>query len=84
MSLRIDDANVETPQTKRKKNKEMALHRNGSHIDDYEYLAMYSDYLRMKAEGEKVAYIVAVLKEKYHVCERKIYKVVKMMGREVM
>lgn len=60
------------------------LHKNGSHIDDYEYLAMYSDYLRMKAEGEKVAYIVAVLKEKYHVCERKIYKVVKMMGREVM
>ena len=59
------------------------LHRNGSHIDDYEYLAMYSDYLRMKAEGEKVAYIVAVLKEKYHVCERKIYKVVKMMGREL-
>jgi hypothetical protein len=44
---------------------------------------MYSDYLRMKAEGEKVAYIVAVLKEKYHVCERKIYKVVKMMGREL-
>lgn len=59
------------------------LHRNGSHIDDYEYLAMYSDYLRMKADGEKVAYIVAVLKEKYHVCERKIYKVVKMMGREL-
>ena len=59
------------------------LHRNGSRIDDYEHLAMYSDYLRMKAEGEKVAYIVAVLKEKYHVCERKIYKVVKMMGREL-
>lgn len=59
------------------------LHKNGSHIDDYEYLALYSDYLRMKAEGEKVAYIVAVLKEKYHVCERKIYKIVKMMGREL-
>ena len=60
------------------------LHRNGSRIDDYEYLSMYGDYLRMKADGEKVAYIVAVLKEKYHVCERKVYKVVKTMGREVM
>ena len=59
------------------------LHRNGSHISDYEYISLYQDYLRMKAEGEKMSYIVAVLKEKYHVCERKIYKVVKMMGREL-
>lgn len=31
------------------------LHRNGSHIDDYEYLAMYSDYLLPKASGEEAA-----------------------------
>lgn len=30
MSLRIDDANVDTRKTKRKKNKEMALHEIGS------------------------------------------------------
>lgn len=60
------------------------LHRNGSKVSDYEWLSLYSEYVRMKAEGMKVGYIVEVLKEKYHVCERKVYKVVKMMGREVM
>ena len=59
------------------------LHKNGSHISDYEYLAMYDDYIQMKEQGNKTAYIIAVLKEKYHICERKIYKVVALMGKEV-
>lgn len=58
------------------------LHRSGSKVSDYEWLALYFDYVRMKAEGMKVGYIVEVLKEKYHVCERKVYKVVRMMERE--
>ena len=58
------------------------LHENGIKTEDYKWIGLYRDYLAMKALGHKTGYIVAVLAERYGVCERKVYKVVSLMERD--
>jgi len=48
---------------------------------DYEYLALYNDYLKMNREKLKMTYIVTVLASKYNICERKVYKIIKLMNK---
>lgn len=57
------------------------LHENGIKTEDYVYIEMYKEYLNMKNRGHKTTYIVATLSEKYHICERKVYKVMERMER---
>lgn len=52
----------------------------GCRPDDYKYIDLYSEYLDMRHDGDKVTYIVAFLSEKYGVSERKIYELVKRFG----
>lgn len=58
------------------------LHENGINVEDYELLPMLADYERMKGEGGKTTYAVAVLAEKYGLSERKIYKVLARMQKD--
>lgn len=44
-----------------------------------QYIELYNDYNRLLDEGEKVSYIVAVLAERYNVCERKVYTLIKRL-----
>ena len=52
----------------------------GFRLEDCQYLNLYEDYKRMHDAGEKMTYIVAVLHDQYHVCERKIYDLIKRFG----
>lgn len=45
--------------------------------DDYRYFPLYEEYRRMVSNGDKVTYIVAVLAERYHVSERKVYSLIR-------
>lgn len=45
--------------------------------DDYRYFPLYEEYRRMVRNGDKVTYIVAVLAERYHVSERKVYSLIR-------
>ena len=36
----------------------------------------------MKNAGHKMMYVVAYLAEKYEICERKVYKIIKDMEKE--
>ena len=49
----------------------------GIRLDDTRYIDLYSDYVDMYQQGEKVSYIVATLSEKYAVSERKVYDLLK-------
>lgn len=51
----------------------------GIRIDDVQYIELYNDYNRLLDKGEKVSYIVAVLAERYGVCERKVYALIKRL-----
>ena len=53
------------------------LHDVGIKVTDYEYLQLFEDYEIMRAAGEKMTYIVAILCERYEVCERKVYKLLR-------
>jgi hypothetical protein len=53
------------------------LLKAGVKPDDYHYINLYNDYMRMLNQGEKVTYIVATLSERYSVSERKIYSIIR-------
>lgn len=48
-------------------------------MEDVQYIELYNDYNRLLDECEKVSYIVAVLAERYNVCERKVYTLIKRL-----
>lgn len=58
------------------------LHDSGIRIDDYQYLQMYEELRRMIDSGEKTTYAVATICEKYDVCERTVYKVLKRFNSD--
>lgn len=49
----------------------------GIRLDDVRYIELYNEYSRLLADGEKTSYIVAVLAEKYGVCERTVYDLIR-------
>lgn len=51
----------------------------GIRMEDVQYIELYNDYNRLLDEGEKVSYIVTVLAERYNVCERKVYTLIKRL-----
>ena len=57
------------------------MHEIGIRTDDYKYVPLYQDYVAMKAQNLKVTYIITRLSEKYGICERKVYKVIRMMNQ---
>ncbi len=49
--------------------------------DDVRYIDLYSEFKEMKNRGEKTTYVVLYLANKYSVCERKVYDVIKRFGK---
>lgn len=59
-----------------------ALHENGIKTEDVHHLPLYQEYLLLKGDGHKTTYIVSHLSDKYKICERKVYKVLKRLETE--
>lgn len=59
----------------------MAAH--GVPPSDVQHLAMYAEYVRMKAEGHKMMYIVGFLCDEYGVCESTVYRVAREFKKVV-
>lgn len=57
------------------------LNSAGFRLEDCQYVALYEDYKRMHEAGDKMTYIVSVLHDRYHVCERKVYNLIKRFGK---
>lgn len=58
------------------------LYNSGVRLEDARYIDLYADYSRMRADGDKVSYIVARLAEKYAVSERKVYSLIKHLNSD--
>lgn len=54
----------------------------GIRLDDVRYIELYNDYTRLLADGEKITYIVAALSDKYGVCERTVYDLIRRLKAE--
>lgn len=65
-------------------NKELLkrLQKIGIKTDDYKWLGIYGDYVRMKSKGNKTGYVVASISEKYGISERQVFKVVKKLSQK--
>lgn len=57
------------------------LIRLGIKQDDVRYIDLYSEFEEMKNRGEKTTYAVLYLANKYSICERKAYDVIKRFGK---
>lgn len=57
------------------------LARLGVKQGDVRYIDLYSEFVKMKNDGEKTTYAVAYLAGRYSVCERKVYDLVKRFGK---
>ena len=55
------------------------LHSFGISFDDCKWVELYHEYKKLKDMDHKMVYIVAFLSEKYEICERKVYKIIKSM-----
>ena len=53
------------------------LHEAGIRLEDTQYIDLYSDYMNLYKNGEKVSYIVATLSLRYGISERKVYDLIK-------
>ncbi len=51
--------------------------------EDYRYADLFADYERLRREGEKKTYIVAMLADKYDISERKVYSVINHLSQEL-
>lgn len=58
------------------------LYDTGIRLEDARYIDLYTDYSRMRADGDKVSYIVALLADKYAVSERKVYSLIKHLNSD--
>ncbi len=56
----------------------------GLRCDDYKHIEMYDEYIRMKNEGEKTDYILAVLSSRYGLSESTIKRIVRRFSKEVI
>jgi hypothetical protein len=45
--------------------------------EDCRFVPLYAEYQKMHVQGEKVTYIVSTLSDRYRVCERKVYSIIK-------
>lgn len=60
------------------------LNKFGISLEDGKWVELYHEYRKLKDMEHKMVYIVAFLSEKYNICERKVYKIIKSMERDCM
>lgn len=58
------------------------LRAAGIRLEDEQFVDLYTDYHKLKENGEKVSYIVAVLANRYDISERTVYSLVKRFNSE--
>lgn len=59
------------------------LTANDVDAKDVKYLELYENFVRLKAEGHKVGYIVYYLSQQYECSEATVYRVVKRMAQDI-
>lgn len=58
------------------------MDRIGIRPTDFKHINLYNDYQTMKVRHEKMTYIVAVLADRYNICQRKVYDIIGRFGKD--
>lgn len=59
------------------------IYSAGIKVEDYKYVDLYTEYIYLKGQSEKVAYIVNYLSSKYGVSERQVYSIIGRMRQDI-
>lgn len=59
------------------------MSKYGIRQEDYRFVDMYEEYAHMRRDGEKYAYIVAVLSKKYGISESSVKRLIRRLSYEV-
>ena len=51
--------------------------------DDYLYIELYEEYIRMRYDGDKIDYIIRVLADRYGLSESTVKRIVRRFSQEV-
>ena len=60
------------------------LVNNGVTIEDCRHIDLYIEYIELYTPTTKKTYVVALLAEKYGVCERTVHNIIKKFKRSVV
>lgn len=66
-------------------NKELLerLKNAGIRMEDCQYVELYSDFeIMRKTDNQKVTYVVEKMAEKYNICVRKVYQLIKFFNSD--
>ena len=55
----------------------------GIKTEDYKYVELYREFVRMRSDGEKYWYAVTVLSQKYGLSESKVVRLIRKLGKSV-
>lgn len=59
------------------------LDANGCKCSDVRYLAMYADWVRLRAEGHKYDFIVHYLSTQYEISKSSVERITRRLGQDV-
>ena len=51
-------------------------------MEDLRYIGLYEEFMDIVSAGGKATYAVAMLSEKYQISERKVYYLIKKLGKD--
>ncbi len=51
-------------------------------VEDARFVPLYEEYREIVAKGGKTTYAVTLLSEKYHISERKVYYLIRRLGKD--
>jgi len=51
-------------------------------MDDVRFIGMYYEYQQLIRDGNKKSYAIAFLSEKYNICERQVYYMIKKFSAD--
>ena len=58
------------------------MSKAGIRTDDYRYIGMYEEYLKMRHEGHKYEYAIARLAKQYGISESSVSRVIRKFGKD--
>jgi len=58
------------------------LQKSCIRMDDVRFIGMYYEYQQLIRDGNKKSYAIAFLSEKYNICERQVYYMIKKFSAD--
>lgn len=59
------------------------MRKAGIRLDDYKYVNLYQDYIKLTKEGNRKKVVILTLVQKYDYTDRQVYNIIKHMEKEI-